>query len=113
MTKTKLSKYLKPLENLKAPGKWIRLFFMVIFMFVSRFVRLGLVLMAALQFLIMLFTNKLNDNLLNFSKSLSAYLYDIMLFLTYASEERPFPFAKWSNQSDMTKREKSTLKKVN
>jgi len=30
-----------------------------------------------------------------FAKSLTYYSYQIMTFVTYVSDERPFPFAAW------------------
>jgi hypothetical protein len=39
-----------------------------------------------------LVTRKPNLNLVSFSKKLGTYLSQIISFVTYASEERPFPF---------------------
>ena len=74
---------------------WIRGLFMLLFVFlmgIAKFVTLAVV---ALQFLLVLFTGKINNNLLLFGKSLSAYQYQVMLFLTYNSEVQPFPIGDW------------------
>ena len=47
------------------------------------------------QFLSVLFTSDTNPNLLSFGQALSCYQYQIMLFLTYNSEEQPFPVGSW------------------
>lgn len=47
------------------------------------------------QFLFVLFTGGKNKRLLEFGKNLSIYVYQVMLFFTYNSEEKPFPFGEW------------------
>lgn len=42
-----------------------------------------------------LFTGEPNQNILSFGKKLSAYLYHILLFLTYNTNKLPFPFSDW------------------
>jgi len=48
-----------------------------------------------LQFGFMLLTGKLNEQLLVLGQSLSIYLSQILLYLTYSTEEKPFPFQAW------------------
>jgi hypothetical protein len=40
-------------------------------------------------------TGKLNENLSHFSESLTRYAFQILLYVTFQSEERPFPFSPW------------------
>ncbi len=47
------------------------------------------------QFIAKLITGKTNDQLLLFGRSLSLYIYEIWRFLTFNSEDLPFPFAEW------------------
>lgn len=42
-----------------------------------------------------LITTELNDQLLDFSSSLTKYVTQILLYITFKSEERPFPFSPW------------------
>jgi uncharacterized protein YqhQ len=74
---------------------WVRGLFMLLFVFlmgIAKFVTLAVVF---LQFLLVLFTGKVNDNLVVFGKSLSVYQYQVVLFLTYNSEVQPFPMENW------------------
>jgi len=74
---------------------WMRGLYMLLFAFligVAKFVAFTVV---ALQFLFVLFTNSTNEKLLSFGKSLSTYTYQIMLFLTFNSEVRPYPMSDW------------------
>ena len=49
-----------------------------------------------LQIASALFTGEANQNILSFGKKLSAYIYHILLFLTYNTDELPFPFSDWN-----------------
>ena len=82
-------------ETYKDRSVWMRGLYMLIFMFflgVAKFVTYAVVLF---QFLTVLFTAEPNRRLVEFGQSLSTYQYQIMIFLTYNSEERPFPMGEW------------------
>ena len=83
------------LKSLKKQDHWARLLLMIIFAFVNYIVRMVVLLIAVIQFLFVTVTSKTNANLLTFARSLTHYSYQIMMYLTYVSEERPFPFAIW------------------
>ncbi len=74
---------------------WLRGLFMLLFIFLMGVAKFVMLVTVALQFLMVLFTDKINDNLQLFGKSLSEYQYQIMLFLTYNSEVQPFPMSNW------------------
>ncbi len=59
---------------------------------VSRIVVLAVVV---LQFLWVLTRGEKNAQLTVFGQSLATYTYQIVLYLTFGTEERPFPFADW------------------
>ena len=90
-------------KNLKMLDKWIRLFFMVIFAIINYFVRLVILAVAIFQFLTVLFVNRVNDHLIKFGNNLSTYSYQIMMFLTYNSDEKPFPFLAWPSKEKSEK----------
>jgi hypothetical protein len=48
-----------------------------------------------LQIITTLLTGNSNLHILAFSRSLSAYLYHITLYLTFNTELIPFPFSNW------------------
>ncbi len=77
---------------------WMRGLMMLIFSFclgVAKFVMFAVVIF---QFLSVLFTSSTNPNLLTFGQGLSTYQYQIMRFLTYNSEQQPFPVGAWPSQ---------------
>lgn len=82
-------------ESYKDRGVWLRGLYMLIFLFflgVVKFVAFAVILF---QFLTVLFTAETNKKLVEFGQSLSTYQYQIMMFLTYNSEEHPFPMGEW------------------
>jgi hypothetical protein len=49
----------------------------------------------AFQFGHLLFTGRLNDQLLAVSKPFVAFMSQIVAFITCTTESRPFPFTEW------------------
>lgn len=82
-------------DHLLAKSTWIRGFFMLVYAFlyaVARFVTLAVVLF---QFGALLLTGRVNERLLDFGQSLSMYTYQMMRYLTYNTEVKPFPLSPW------------------
>lgn len=50
---------------------------------------------AIIQFVITLVNKAPNMRLISFGRSLGSYIKQIVSYLTFASEERPFPFSDW------------------
>lgn len=83
-------------EFLTVKATWLRGIFMLLFFAVAYYFIILLVAAIALfQFGSVLFTGQLNVWLLDFGRSLSLYSQQIVSFLTYNSEQKPFPFSKW------------------
>jgi hypothetical protein len=83
-------------EFLMVKATWLRGIFMLIFFaIVYYFIILLIAAIALFQFGSVLFTGKLNVWLLDFGRSLSTYSQQIVSFLTYNSEQKPFPFSNW------------------
>ena len=54
-----------------------------------------MLVVAVIQFVIAAFDDNPNDRLTAFGRSLGRYIGQIGGFLTFASEEVPFPFSDW------------------
>lgn len=87
-------------DQLQKIETWKRIVFMLIYALIDGLVRLVLWLVIFLQVGSVLLTGSVNPNLLGFGKGLSAYHYHILLFLTFATEQLPFPFADWNASSN-------------
>lgn len=74
---------------------WIRFVYMVLFALLTALSRLVVCLIALLQFLLVLFSGEDNRNLRSFGNSLSRWTFDTYRFLTFNSEQKPFPFMDW------------------
>ena len=81
--------------NLKKTSTWKRIIFMLLLAVIVSFVRTLLWAVIFLQVITALLTGSSNPNILSFSRSLSAYLYHITLYLTFNTEVLPFPFSNW------------------
>jgi len=67
--------------------------FMLIFFVAARFVAVLATFIALYQFICTLITRKPNDNLKDFGKDLSVYAAEIIEFLTYSTDRKPWPFS--------------------
>jgi len=92
--------------NLKQISTWKRIFFMLVFAAIGALVRMILWAVIILQVASTLLTGRANQNVLGFGRSLSVYIYHIMLFLTYNTETLPFPFSAWNLTADLQLPEK-------
>lgn len=86
-------------ENVKNIDVWTRGLFILIFAVIFYFLFFLIWLVVIFQFLMKLITNELNDQLLDFSDGLTNYVSRILLYITFKSEEQPFPFSPWTNQT--------------
>lgn len=82
-------------SNLTSGKHWIRLLFMLLFAAILQLASLVMWVVVAAQFLFSLITGEDNKLLRNFGHSLSTYIYDVLKFLCYSREEKPFPFSDW------------------
>ena len=85
-------------KNLKSKSIWIRLLFMLVITFLYSVSRIIVGAVVVVQFFWVLFTGDTNQKLQVFGKSLATYTNQIILYLTFNTEERPFPFdMDWPN----------------
>lgn len=77
------------------PGIWVRGFIMLLMAFILQMAGTVLFALAILQFILALLNDKPNARLISFGRSLACYFQQAVSFLTFASEETPFPFSDW------------------
>ena len=82
-------------SNITSSKHWLRLIFMLLFAAVLQVASIIMWILVIAQFIFSLLTGEDNIQLRRFGHALSIYIFDILKFLTYASEEKPFPFADW------------------
>ena len=79
-------------EHVKSKSTWLRLFFMLVVIILYAVSRLVVFVVVLLQFFWLLFTGDTNQQLRALGQSLATYTYEIIRYLTFNSDERPFPF---------------------
>ena len=82
-------------SNLKDINQWTRIVYMILFSVffnVASFVIGAIVLVQALFAIV---TGGQNDNVQKLGTGLAQYISEILSYLTYTTEEKPFPFKSW------------------
>ncbi len=72
---------------------WQRVLFTAVFWVIFYVSQLVLAAVVIAQCLFLLVGGKPNGQLLTFGERMSRYIHDILRFVTFNSEERPFPFS--------------------
>lgn len=79
-------------ENIKSRSTWLRGLFMLVFVAIYMLSRIVVGAVVLLQFLWVLFTGEPNDRLRVLGQSLATYTSQLIRYLTWNTERRPFPF---------------------
>ncbi|HLT64528.1 MAG TPA: DUF4389 domain-containing protein [Pseudohongiella sp.] len=87
-------------ENLKRPSAWLRLLFMAGFVVALYVTGIILLVLMLAQIFFSLFTGTDNVNIRRMGASLTVYVSQILVFLTYNSEVKPFPFIPFPAPAD-------------
>ncbi len=81
--------------HLSNRATWLRALFMLLFVVIFNLAELVLGVAVLFQFVHALITGRSNARVGNLGESLGRYVYQILRYLTYNTEDRPFPFADW------------------
>jgi hypothetical protein len=83
-------------ENLKSRATWLRLAFMLISVMLLSVTSVVGSLIVILGFFWLLFTGEINRQMQQVGQSIAAYIYELIRYLTFNTEEKPFPMGgKW------------------
>ena len=74
---------------------WIRLAYMVLFALLVMAARLLVSIVVIVQFVLVLVFGRDNENLRNLGQGLGKWVYQAIMFLTFNSDNKPFPFDEW------------------
>ena len=81
------------IDNLKQPSVWVRIILMLAFAVVLYPVFLVLLVLMIAQMLFVIITGESNANLRSLGIALSAYIFQIVQFMSYVTDVKPFPFS--------------------
>ncbi len=83
-------------ENLKSRSTWLRLVFMLVYYALLTLASMVGTAVVVLGFLWVLFTGEVNQSLAQAGRGIASYVYEIIRYLTYNTDDKPFPFgAEW------------------
>ncbi len=85
-------------DNITRCGIWLRLVFMIVLSMAYGVAEAVAFAVVVFQFVASLFTGKPNDQLARFGRNLARYFQQIIAYLTFATEEKPFPFTPWPDE---------------
>ena len=83
------------IDNLKQSSVWVRIILMVAFAVVLYPVFLVLLVLMIAQMLFVIITGESNANLRSLGVALSAYIFQIVQFMSYVTDTKPFPFSEF------------------
>lgn len=84
-------------QNIKNCSQWSRLLYMLLFGVILYLVMAVLCIVVVVQAIFSLVTGSTNENIQEFSKDLSRYITQIVFFLTYNENRKPYPFNPLDN----------------
>jgi len=82
-------------EHAKNVDTWVRGLFIILFGIIFYFLYIIIGILVIFQFFTKVLTGGLNEYLLDFSAGMTRYVEQILRYITFHSEERPFPFSPW------------------
>ena len=93
-------------QNIKEQSTWMRGLFMVMFSIIYSVTEIVIFVIVFFQFFSVLLTRQTNEKLLILSMNLSTYIFQILRYLTFNSDERPYPYSNFPNDDEMSTTEK-------
>ena len=87
-------------ENVFNQGKWLRLLWIALFLFIYGWASILLYIIAVLQFLFNLFTDNPNKSLVELAVLFRKWMMQIINFVTYQETDKPYPFSEFPNNGD-------------
>ncbi len=82
-------------QSFLSGSTWKRILFMILFTILYGIAEMVVGVVAFIQVIFALFTGGPNQRLLDLGQNLATYIYQIIQFLTFNSEQRPYPMDAW------------------
>ena len=86
-----------------------RIFYTVLFCFIGWVTLWVFTFVVLIQFGFLLITGQVNKNLKGFNKEIGLFLYDMIKYLSFQTNIKPFPFRDWPYDEDNNNKNKSEL----
>lgn len=96
--------------NITAGHNWLRGLYILLFAVIYGVAEVVLVAVVVFQFVCTLITGRTNARLVDFGQALATFVYEILLYLTYRSDTKPFPFSDFPSGPPNAPRGRRTRK---
>jgi len=93
-------------EQYEKKSTWLRILFVALFWVVFNLTQFVLLAIAIGQCLFKLFTGNPNLPLMKLGKNVSQYVSEILAYVTFNSDKRPFPFDDFPKEHNIIEGEK-------
>ncbi len=87
-------------QSTKTHLSWERILHMLVLTMAYAIAEAVLIGLITGQILFRMVSKEVNQPMCRLSKHLSDYLYQILLYLSFNSEEKPFPFHDWATRQE-------------
>ncbi len=82
-------------QNIKQPSTWKRGLYILLYSICFQLSATLLFFIVFFQFMAKLITAETNDQLRKLSRSLASYVYQLILFMSFNSNDKPYPYGDW------------------
>ena len=83
-------------DNLTKSSTWMRLIYIILFTITFNVAEVVVAVITIVQFFTVLLSGGTpNKRLQDFGRTLGTYLRQVVSFLTYESDDKPFPIGEW------------------
>ena len=80
-------------DNILNADTWLRFLYLVLFWFLLTVIGWVLGAVVLVQFVIVLITGEKNSQLTSFGAKFGQYLKEVVSFMCFSSDDKPFPFS--------------------
>ncbi len=91
------------------PEIFSRIFYTILFAFIGWMSLWVFTFVVLIQFGFLLITGQVNKNLKGFNQEVGLFLYDMIKYLSFQTDEKPFPFRDWPYGEETEKQKKNEL----
>lgn len=81
-------------KNIRSRNTWLRLLFMLIYYVLISIAGVVGTFVVVVGFFWVLFTGEVNPQLRQVGQGIAAYIYEIVRYLTFNTDDKPFPFGR-------------------
>jgi hypothetical protein len=98
-------------ENVTKKSTWLRFLYIIVFAILFYIALLAIFVVVTIQFITKLFTGDVHQRLQEFGDSAAEYVAQLIRYLTFHSDDLPYPFGDWP-KGKAPRRKKARKKKA-